>query len=144
MIDANKEIKVYGTLRNHTKDSTKGVDSIHHDAIAYAKELYDTEFGDVTPVENYQDNINKRVKGIKYDPNKSGANKPGTTVSGDLYVDGDIYIKVNGEYKPLNLGDIINTLNELKSYWSLDTQSNRIVSTRSAVAPGFYDSTITA
>jgi len=36
-----KEIKVYGTLTNHTVDTTLTNDGIHNDALAYAKQLYD-------------------------------------------------------------------------------------------------------
>ena len=47
---ANKEIRVYGTLLNHTLEAnksngTKGVDNdFHNDALAYAYQLYDGRF----------------------------------------------------------------------------------------------------
>ena len=100
-MENNKEIKIYGTLVNHTLDPNKANltdPTDHHDAIAYAKELYDDRFGmekapHNTPCENYQDRINKRVTGITYHDGNPGI----TTIEGDLVVTGN--------------GDIQNDLN---------------------------------
>ena len=134
-MEAKKEIKVYGTLVNYTLDSDKA-DTEHHDAIAYAKELFDDNFGASPNTENYQDNINKRISKIKYD-----SSKPGTVVEGDLYVDGIIYMKKDGVYVPIDLGNIINRITNLESLWHLE--DGKVVSNRPAQAAAFYDSTIT-
>ena len=57
---ANKNIRVYGTLMNHTLDVNKS-DNNHNDALAYAYQLYDDRFGEITAVNNYQDIINKYI-----------------------------------------------------------------------------------
>lgn len=87
-METAKEIKIYGTLRNHTLDPNKADaqnPQLHHDALAYAKELYDDQFGEPVAVDNYQDEINKRVKGIKYNEGHPGT----TTIDGNLIVTGD-------------------------------------------------------
>lgn len=104
----SKEIRVYGTLVNHTTIPADGdrarVDSGHNDSIAYAYQLYDQRFGASPSVQNYQDNINKRVKGITYDPSTGR-----TSVTGDLYVAGDLV--VNGNVSGISLDDLddVNT-----------------------------------
>ena len=104
----SKEIRVYGTLVNHTTIPADGdiarVDSGHNDSIAYAYQLYDQRFGASPSVQNYQDNINKRVKGITYDPTTGR-----TSTTGDLYVAGDLI--VNGGVSGISLGDLddVNT-----------------------------------
>lgn len=71
-MERSKKIKIYGTLVNNTLDRSlsggafNSTDYSHNDALAYAKQLYDDKFGDSTPVENFQDMINKRVTAIRY------------------------------------------------------------------------------
>lgn len=129
-------IKVYGTLKNHTVDSAISDGDIHNDALALASDLYDDQFGESTKVNNFQDIINKRVKGI------TRPNNGPTYVNEDLYVDGDIYIKVGGQYVKLDLGDLINTVNQLKSYWTLEGNNLVAKANCSATASGFYDRTV--
>ena len=62
---ANREIKIYGTLVNATVNG-EVADANHNDALGYAYQIYDDRFGDSTPVNNFQDNINKRVTAISY------------------------------------------------------------------------------
>lgn len=62
---ANREIKVYGTLVNATVNR-EVADANHNDALGYAYQIYDNKFGDSTPVNNFQDNVNKRVTAISY------------------------------------------------------------------------------
>lgn len=124
-MEQSKEIKVYGTLMNHTIDSTKeGVDKYgthHYDAVAYAWQLYDDKFGQPIPVDNYQDVINKRLTAISYidevgkDPctiikNPDGSDgtpymlivEGNTNIGGDLHVDENL--TVEGD---TNLGDVV-------------------------------------
>ena len=152
MINEGKEIKVYGTLINHTVDnagtsSNPHTDSIHNDKLSYARQSYDDQFGENKWIDNYQDVINKRIKGIT---RKTTGNNPGTYINEDLYVDGDIWIKVNGQWQKLSLGDIINRIIELESLWEHYTSNNttyvrpkKVNNTNVPVlAPGFYDSTV--
>ena len=62
---ANREIKIYGTLLNATINAAIG-DADHNDALGYAYQLYDNRFGEETPVDNFQDIINKRLTAISY------------------------------------------------------------------------------
>lgn len=103
-----KDIKVYGTLVNHTVDNSIGDGSLHNDKLAVARQLYDDQFGDPTPVNNFQDVINKRVKNIS-----AGAGT--TTVAGDLVVTGDIII--NGQR--FNPADILSRLAALEAIWKI-------------------------
>lgn len=156
---ANKNIRVYGTLMNHTLDVNKS-DNNHNDALAYAYQLYDDRFGETTAVNNYQDIINKRLTAISYaEPgittieNRDGSKgnpymlivKGNTNIGGNLYVDGDIYYKDpnTGEYKPINLDDILRRLTALENmqYWFINND-NRVEAKegRAVVGKGFYDS----
>lgn len=108
-MEQSKDIKIYGTLVNHTVDPNKS-DATHHDALAYAKELYDDRFGmekapHNTPCENYQDRINKRVKGITYQEGDPGV----TTINGDLVVTGDTNLEGGLEVdgNTVNHGDVV-------------------------------------
>lgn len=101
-METAKEIKIYGTLRNHTLDPNKADaqnPQLHHDALAYAKELYDDQFGEPVAVDNYQDEINKRVKGIKYNEGHPGT----TTIDGNLIVTGDTNLEGDTKFD----GDIV-------------------------------------
>lgn len=62
---ANREIKVYGTLVNATVNQAIS-DANHNDALGYAYQVYDDKFGEGTAVNNFQDNINKRLTAISY------------------------------------------------------------------------------
>ena len=64
----DKNIKIYGTLVNHTTDNV----------IAYAKQILDQEFGDGT----MQDVINRRVTALNYANGR-------TSISSPLIVNGD-------------------------------------------------------
>ena len=64
-MEANKKIRVYGTLMNHTLDRTIS-DNTHNDALAYAYQLYDDRFGVTPNANNFQDVINKRLTAISY------------------------------------------------------------------------------
>lgn len=162
---ANKEIRVYGTLLNHTLDTsksngTKADADFHNDALAYAYQLYDGRFGDPVAVNNYQDIINKRLTAISYGDNvttienrdKSKGDpymlvvKGNTNIGGDLYVDGDIYYKdENGNYQPIDLSDLMARIARLESMWKISGNTlTPVDSSKSVTAAGFYDSTITA
>ena len=140
-------IKVYGTLKNHTVDSAISDGDIHNDALALASDLYDDQFGESPEVNNFQDIINKRIKGIK---RETDGNTPGTHINEDLYVDGDIYIKVNNQWQKLSLGDLINRITNLESLWEHYTENNttyvrpKKVDNKNVpvLAPGFFDSTV--
>ena len=161
---ANKEIKVYGTLLNHTLDQTKsngpytyGFD-FHNDALAYAYQLYDNRFKDPTAVNNYQDVINKRLTAISYSDgvttienrDKSKGDpymlvvKGNTNIGGDLHVDGDIYYKDDdGNEHQINLADLIARIEALESLWKVSGNTLTPVDSRKSVtAYGFYDSEI--
>lgn len=88
----SKEIKVYGTLINHTQGTI--TDATHNDMLMKAYQLYDDRFG-ATGVNNYQDVINKRVTAISY---ANGV----TTITGDLTITGSI----NGLSFARNLSDL--------------------------------------
>lgn len=88
----SKEIKVYGTLINHTQGTI--TDATHNDMLMKAYQLYDDRFG-ATGVNNYQDVINKRVTAITY---ADGV----TTIAGDLTVTGNI----SGINSVRNLSDL--------------------------------------
>lgn len=164
---ANKEIRVYGTLLNHTLDAnksngTKGVDNdFHNDALAYAYQLYDGRFfPNQDTIENYQDMINKRLSAISYADTNGGvttiSNRNGskgnpyvlvvdgnTNIKGNLYIDGDLYYKDGDVYKPVDLSDIINRLDALEAgmLWEINGEGRvQAKNGRAAVAHGFYDS----
>ena len=142
-----KDIRIYGTLINHTVDTELAQDGVHNDTLSYAKQSFDDQFGEPNKVDNYQDIINKRIKGIK---RETGGNTPGTHVNEDLYVDGDIYIKVNNQWQKLSLGDLINRITNLESLWEHYTENNityvrpKKVDNKNipVLAPGFFDSTV--
>lgn len=109
-MEQKKEIKVYGTLMNHTIDpSIKGTDEIgtqHYDAIAQAWQLYDQYFrqsdNTMAPVERFQDVINRRLTAISY---IDGV----TTIEGDLVVEGDTTlndVEIKGDIEGIGLGDL--------------------------------------
>lgn len=75
----NKDIKIYGTLLNYTTDDT----------IAYAKQVFDTDFGGGEK----QSEINKRIGAVDFDDDKTIINS-NLSVSG--YFDGDIVPAKNG------------------------------------------------
>ncbi len=127
-----RDIKVYGTLMNHTVDNTIGDGDLHNDKLALARQLYDDQFGETTKVNNFQDIINKRVKNIT-----SGDGT--TTVNGDLIVTGDLII--NGQH--FNPADILARLAALEAIWKI--QSGYIVPASDVdkvKAGGFWDTTV--
>ena len=81
-MEANKNIRIYGTLVNHTVNSALS-DNNHNDALAYAYQIYDDRFGANPNADNFQDAINKRVTAVSY---SNGV----TTVDGNLVVSGSI------------------------------------------------------
>lgn len=103
-----RDIKVYGTLMNHTVDNTIGDGDLHNDKLALARQLYDDQFGETTKVNNFQDIINQRVKNITSDGDS-------TTVNGDLIVTGDLII--NGQH--FNPADILARLTALEAIWKI-------------------------
>lgn len=148
-MEQSKEIKVYGTLMNHTIDPDKqGVDKYgepHYDAIAYAWQLYDNHFGEPVSVDNYQDVINKRLTAISYIEDEPGKD-PYTVIDSDLEINGDvrgielwelddvadtaknpqdgailIYDATIGQWKPsdITLNSIINRIEQLEASSSL-------------------------
>lgn len=101
-----KNIKVYGTLINHTQNTDDSMrDSQHDDLIAVAYQLFDERFnpkkgsgtdGAVINIDRYQDIINKRLTALTYDPDKDLTSlycdlyvSGDTNIGGDLHVDGD-------------------------------------------------------
>lgn len=133
----NKEIKVYGTLVNSTVDPAISNNS-HNDAIVYAKQVYDDRFQESTATDNYQDEINKRVKAIKY--------QDGTTiVSGDLDVTGD----VNGidiEQLAADIADLKLRVAAIEALWKVTEDGNGLepVSQKYVNGHKFYDTSIAA
>ena len=122
-----KDIKVYGTLVNHTVDSSIG-DNNHNDKLAYARQLYDDKFGETTKVNNFQDVINKRVKNITSDGNK-------TFIEGDLYING----------QKVNLADILARLEALEAsvLWKANGEYlEPSTSVNKVKGAGFFDTTI--
>lgn len=103
-----RDIKVYGTLMNHTVDNTIGDGDLHNDKLALARQLYDDQFGETTKVNNFQDIINKRVKNIT-------SGNGSTTANGDLIVTGDLII--NGQR--FNPADILSRLAALEAIWKI-------------------------
>lgn len=100
-----KNIKVYGTLINHTQNTDASMrDSQHNDLIAVAYQLFDERFnpkkgsganGAVINIDRYQDIINKRLTALSYDPNGDLTSlysnlyvSGDTNIGGDLHVDG--------------------------------------------------------
>ena len=135
----DKEIRVYGTLVNNTVDSEIGENVVndkhqHNDALAYAKQLYDDKFGESVKVNNFQDVINKRVKGIS---RKEDA--PVGTIVDSLYLpEGKIYIP-NGQG-----GWVAIDLTNLQQLWKVDGDGKLVptVETREVKARGFYDTSV--
>lgn len=152
-MNQGKDIKVYGTLVNHTVDNTIGDGQLHNDKLAVARQLYDDQFGESTKVNNFQDIINKRIKGIT---RKTSGSDAGTHVNEDLYVGnpstgaGDIYLPDgHGGWKKLvipevpDLTDILNRLAFLESLWEISgeyIQPKNLV--KKVKGPGFFDSTV--
>lgn len=105
---ANREIKIYGTLLNATINAAIG-DADHNDALGYAYQLYDNRFGEETPVDNFQDIINKRLTAISYaDGVTTIKNRPGTPdgVPYMFIVDGNSNINGNLKTKNISADDI--------------------------------------
>lgn len=131
---SSKNIKVYGTLVNHTLDSTLA-DETHNDALMNAYQLFDGRFGDSPLPNNFQDVINKRITDITFDggtttienrdevpenhytfvvngdTNLNGnahvtenLHVDGDTYLGDTHVDGDLYVA--GDITGINLDDL--------------------------------------
>lgn len=163
-MEANKKIRVYGTLMNHTLDRSIS-DNTHNDALAYAYQLYDDRFGVTPNANNFQDVINKRLTAISYadgvttienrDHSKGNPYmfvvKGNTNIGGNLTVDGDLVVNGDGGSQAFDPSDIINQLNQLKNdvnalkqLWHLSADGTKVVSDRPAVAAGFYDSTMNA
>lgn len=131
-----KDIKVYGTLVNHTVDPDTPDDGVHNDTLAYAKQLYDDQFGESTKVNNYQDIINKRIKGIS---RKESSPNAGTYINDDLYLPTAIIYVPDGQggWTPIDLRNI-------QTLWKVDTD-NKLVpkdATREVKARGFYDTSV--
>ena len=124
----SKEIKVYGTLVNHTQLAgdlpINTTATNHNDVIAYAYQLYDDRFSS-TASENYQDVINKRLTGITYDPQSDTTTidnnlivNGDTNINGDTHIDGDTTIEgdlhvtesfvVDGDISGISLGNLSN------------------------------------
>lgn len=112
MINEGREIKVYGTLINHTVDkagtsSNPHTDAVHNDKISYARQSYDDQFGESKWIDNYQDIINKRVKGITRNTTNP---KKGTHVNEDLYVEENLYVEgdvyITGKIHGVKLNDL--------------------------------------
>ena len=134
---SSKNIKVYGTLVNHTLDSTLA-DETHNDALMNAYQLFDGRFGDSPLPNNFQDVINKRITDITFDggtttiENRDEVTENHYTfvvngdtnlngdvhitedlhVDGDTYIDGDTHIDgdlyVTGDISGITLGDLDN------------------------------------
>lgn len=96
---SSKNIKVYGTLVNHTLDSTLA-DETHNDALMNAYQLFDGRFGDSPLPNNFQDVINKRITDITFDggtttiENRDPVEENHYTfvVNGDTNLNGDVNI----------------------------------------------------
>lgn len=96
---SSKNIKVYGTLVNHTLDSTLA-DETHNDALMNAYQLFDGRFGDSPLPNNFQDVINKRITDITFDggtttiENREPVTENHYTlvVNGDTNLNGDVHI----------------------------------------------------
>ena len=126
-----KNIKVYGTLINHTQNTNSSMrDSQHNDLIAVAYQLYDERFnpkkgsginGAVINIDRYQDVINKRLTALSYDPNGDITN-----IYSDLYVDGDTNIGGNliVEGDTIFEGDV-NITKKVKNQQEMDQQKNQ-------------------
>lgn len=147
-MEKNKEIKVYGTLKNWTIDSQKKgkdpISGIHYDAIAYADQLYDNWFGESTPVNNFQDVINRRITAIKYTngtttiQNRDGINPLSTdpyvlkvigptNIEGGFYLDGTFYVKKNGQWIPIDIAQLKLDVDQLKNQISqINNQINQL------------------
>ena len=143
-MNQGKDIKVYGTLVNHTVDNTLPNDGVHNDTLAYAKQLYDDQFGESTKVNNFQDIINKRVKGIT---REGSGNAAGTHVNENLYVGGTIYVPDgSGGWTPLTIPDltsILNRLTALEALWEISGEYIQPVGlVKKVKGPGFFDSTV--
>lgn len=128
---SSKNIKVYGTLVNHTLDSTLA-DETHNDALMNAYQLFDGRFGDSPLSNNFQDVINKRITDITFDGGTTtienrdeitenhytlvvngDTNLNGDVhITEDLHVDGDTHIGgdlyVTGDISGISLGDLDN------------------------------------
>lgn len=149
MNDNEKLIRVYGTLINNTVNSTIGSihsedEHQHNDALAYAKQLYDDKFGDSPNENNFQDVINKRIKGITRNASNP---QQGTHVNENLYVDGTIYIPDgHGGWTALTMPDLSNILNRLaalEAMWEISGEYIQPVGlVKKVKGPGFYDSTV--
>lgn len=139
--DQHKEIKIYGTLVNHTVDPEVFNVDEHNDALAYANQIYDDKFGESNKVDNFQDIINKRVKGIKRQtttPTPSSSNPQKTVISDDLYLPtGKIYVpNGSGGWIEINLANI-------QTHWHIDTDGKLVANDgKAAKAAGFYDTTV--
>ena len=167
-MEANKDIRIYGTLVNHTVNSALS-DNNHNDALAYAYQIYDDRFGANPNADNFQDAINKRVTAISY---SNGV----TNIDGNLVVSGNVIS--GGSSTPTdtsNLQALIDRIAALEgkvaqlerdidaleqtianlpstpsqpstpsgsSLWTLSQDGNYIISVKPAHAPGFYDTTI--
>lgn len=134
----SSEIKVYGTLVNATVNSelannidpcvdpdpckaknepANDVEKGHNDALAYAYQIHDGRFkqDDTTlqPWERFQDEINKRVTDIVYDPTGAGVNNNPITIIENPYThnsNGDLVpIGNSNPYDDQWLKDIIGT-----------------------------------
>lgn len=152
----DKLIRVYGTLINNTVDNTIGSihpedEHQHNDALAYAKQLYDDKFGDSPNENNFQDVINKRIKGIKRqtDTPSATSSTPNKTVIGDdLYVTtGNIYIPDgHGGWTPLTIPDLTSILNRLAALEAMWEISGEYIQPKNLAkkvkGPGFFDSTV--
>ena len=170
-MEANKDIRIYGTLVNHTVNSALS-DNNHNDALAYAYQIYDDRFGANPNADNFQDAINKRVTAISYsngvttiDGNlvvsgsviSSGSSTPATpTDTSDIQALIDRIAALEGKVAQLELDidALEQTIENLpstpsqpstpsgSSLWTLSQDGNYIVSAKPAHAPGFYDTTI--
>lgn len=129
------KIKIYGTLVNATLDPSLKDDRDeehdpckadnwpsnvseegHNSAIAYAYQLHDGRFrqddDSMAEWERFQDEINKRVTNIEYDPETNTTTVEGDTHIWNLYIrKGDQWIKIGdaASYDDSWLKDIIGT-----------------------------------
>lgn len=131
-----RDIKVYGTLVNYTVDDSIGDKDLHNDKLAFARQLYDDQFGQSKKVNNFQDIINKRIQKVKR--NDDGD----TVIEGDLIIEeGDIFITVDGE--KVSLKDIYRRLKALEKIWKISGEYIVPASDVEKVkAGGFWDTTV--
>lgn len=133
-MESNKNIKIYGTLVNHTLDSNIA-DNTHNDAIAYAYQIYDDKFGATPNSANFQDEINKKLL-QRIEELQALINSLQTALTNlEATVNNNIQNAVNN--LQASIADV-----QSKQYWTLSQDGTKITAAKPAHAPGFYDTTI--